>query len=553
MVFSLSLYAALIIFGLGLIYRARAWFCQRIEPGEDGPSAGERLAAALKGILATIFSAKILTLLKILILDVILLRRVWRESFGRWLMHMTIFAGFMLLLLMHALDKHITAHLFSDYTSTLNPFLFLRNLFGALVILGLIIAAVRRLRSRDLRRLSGSKDVYAIVILAVIMLSGLFLEGTKIVSATKFEEMVEGYSDLEEEEEIQAVRALWAQKYGVVFEEPPEITAETLEQGAELNEYNCAPCHSRPQWAFLSYPVVAAISPVALSLTRAQVQDWLWYIHFLACFIGLAYLPFSKFFHVITSPLSLLVSGVTKEAEISPANRATRRALQLDACTRCGTCSLHCSVAPVFKQLKNAAILPSEKLVSLRGLAFDGRLSEAERLALSEANSICTRCYRCTTLCPVGIDLQDLWFGLQDGLERRGQPEAYPWAKQTTRQRAEKILDPARPLQPESDGFRAGLNLSAQASTFAHCFGCQTCTNVCPVVDNYDQAGQSLDLLPHQIMYSLGLGLKQEALAAGMVWDCLTCYQCQENCPQGVKVCDVLYELKNLAVTALKD
>jgi len=34
---------------------------------------------------------------------------------------------------------------------------------------------------------------------------------------------------------------------------------------------------------------------------------------------------------------------------------------------------------------------------------------------------------------------------------------------------------------------------------------------------------------------------------ARMIWDCLTCYQCQENCPQQVEVCDLLYDLKNMA------
>ncbi|MBW2196831.1 MAG: hypothetical protein JRF58_03020 [Deltaproteobacteria bacterium] len=33
-----------------------------------------------------------------------------------------------------------------------------------------------------------------------------------------------------------------------------------------------------------------------------------------------------------------------------------------------------------------------------------------------------------------------------------------------------------------------------------------------------------------------------------MIWDCVTCYQCQEHCPQNVKVTDILYQLKNLAV-----
>jgi heterodisulfide reductase subunit C len=33
-----------------------------------------------------------------------------------------------------------------------------------------------------------------------------------------------------------------------------------------------------------------------------------------------------------------------------------------------------------------------------------------------------------------------------------------------------------------------------------------------------------------------------------MLWGCVTCYQCQEYCPQNVQVTDLLYQLKNLAV-----
>jgi heterodisulfide reductase subunit C len=68
------------------------------------------------------------------------------------------------------------------------------------------------------------------------------------------------------------------------------------------------------------------------------------------------------------------------------------------------------------------------------------------------------------------------------------------------------------------------------------------------VVENYENPQEVLGMLPHQIMRSLGLGLKDLALGSRMLWDCVTCYQCQEHCPQGVKVTDVLYELKNLAL-----
>jgi heterodisulfide reductase subunit C len=83
--------------------------------------------------------------------------------------------------------------------------------------------------------------------------------------------------------------------------------------------------------------------------------------------------------------------------------------------------------------------------------------------------------------------------------------------------------------------------------TFAHCFSCQSCTTVCPVVGNYDRPEQVLGMLPHQIMSCLGLGLTEMATGAKMIWDCLTCYKCQENCPQQVEVCDLLFDLKNVA------
>jgi heterodisulfide reductase subunit C len=104
------------------------------------------------------------------------------------------------------------------------------------------------------------------------------------------------------------------------------------------------------------------------------------------------------------------------------------------------------------------------------------------------------------------------------------------------------------PLARRDSAFKGRLNLSAQASTFSVCFGCQTCTNACPVAAHYDNPQEALDLLPHQIMHACALGLRGLAFGSQMLWDCLTCYQCQEQCPQGVCVTDVLYELKNFTV-----
>jgi heterodisulfide reductase subunit C len=59
------------------------------------------------------------------------------------------------------------------------------------------------------------------------------------------------------------------------------------------------------------------------------------------------------------------------------------------------------------------------------------------------------------------------------------------------------------------------------------------------------------DLTPQKVMNLLRLGLRDLTLGSRMVWDCATCYQCQENCPEGVRVADIMYELRALAVHRL--
>jgi heterodisulfide reductase subunit C len=306
----------------------------------------------------------------------------------------------------------------------------------------------------------------------------------------------------------------------------------------------------------------------------------LWYIHILACLVGLAYLPFSKMFHIIASPVSLLANAVMDKEKSAPANIATRQAMELDACTHCGTCTVRCSVGIAFEEIPNVNILPSEKIASVKALAADKQLGERELRIIQEGVYLCTNCYRCTVACPVGINLQDLWFTVREALLQKGYPEFLvlsplsfyrglmredlvngDYDRPLTRARDAIVAhcdlmmsrDKPLPLTPTDRGFQGGLSLSTQANTFSACFGCETCTTVCPVVGNYDNPKEVLGLLPHQIMHACGLGVRDLAFGSNMLWDCITCYQCQEQCPQGVCVTDVLYELKNLAVNNVKE
>jgi heterodisulfide reductase subunit C len=253
----------------------------------------------------------------------------------------------------------------------------------------------------------------------------------------------------------------------------------------------------------------------------------------------------------------------------------TRQVMELDSCTHCGTCSLHCSVAVAFDNLGNENILPSERMVFLKDYIIRKDISARGLAAIQQGVYLCTNCDRCTVACPAGINLRDLWFNVREEVIQRGhavslmltpfsfyrglnQQELDQKQYDNPLNKAQKALtgyfellnktEAVIPLTFANREFKKSAGVSLRAGTYAFCFTCENCSTVCPVAGNYENPQEHLDLLPHQIIRSLGFGLKDLAMGSRMLWYCLTCYQCQEHCPQGVKVTDIFYELKNLAV-----
>ena len=289
---------------------------------------------------------------------------------------------------------------------------------------------------------------------------------------------------------------------------------------------------------------------MAASLDRVRMDIGLWYVHYFASCLALALLPFGKFFHLVSVPVSLAVRAVGDAAEAIPENRSTRRAMGVDACTHCGVCSRHCSVAPILAVIENRTILPSEKIGQVGRMARN-KLSDSKHWRLAQGSAICTACGRCTDLCPSGIDLQDLWTASEADLNHRGYPTPHGWIRERTiAQWADQAKE--KPKANEAEEERApGPKFTENPDTFWACVQCTTCTTVCPVVAASDNPRQDLDMTPQQVMNLMRLELKEAALGCRMVWDCVTCYKCQEHCPQGVPVADVLYELRNDACRRL--
>jgi len=337
MLYSVTLNLALAVFILGTLYRITRWFTVKVGADADQFAVRTRIWGALKGLGTAACSRNLLRLIATFFYRVVFLGHLIKKDPWRWLMHFNIFAGILLLVLFHALDGLITDNLFDDYYSTVNPYLFLRNFFGAMVLLGIAIAGCRRLASRGLKKTTTPQDVLALVLLAIIMVSGFILEASQIVSEPVFDEMVEQYADPEDSETLEALQSYWARYYGVVFAEAPELDdPELIEAGAAAHEESCSACHARPAAAFLSNPISKIIKPAGVWANSMRLDLILWQVHFLCCFALLAYLPFSKFMHLFTSSVSLMVRSLEERGALQPANRVTRRVISLDACMNCG-------------------------------------------------------------------------------------------------------------------------------------------------------------------------------------------------------------------------
>jgi heterodisulfide reductase subunit C len=314
---------------------------------------------------------------------------------------------------------------------------------------------------------------------------------------------------------------------------------------------------------------------VALWLDELNSRTILLYVHFLACFLGLAYLPFSKMFHIFATPISQMANAVMVRGKSDPASYAVKQIMELDGCMHCGACTLRCSVAVAFQQIPNVNILPSEKIASIKRLASGKKLSSEQLATIQQGMYLCTNCHRCTDVCPAGINLQELWTSVRDALTRKSLPEPLllsplslnralkahsrepgdegkpeEWAKEAIEATCdmEKVRDRSSPLKAGNDKLPRVIHGALAPHGFSNCFRCVTCSNVCPVVRNYRKPMEVVGLMPHQIMHAVGLQQWDLVFSARMLWDCLGCYQCQENCPMNVHVADILYELKHIAI-----
>ncbi|MBU4575761.1 MAG: hypothetical protein KJ576_14105, partial [Proteobacteria bacterium] len=236
MLFDLALYTSLALLALGLAYKLGHWLTTSIGPDSRNYTPAQRLSASLKGLTRALRGRSLGPMMAALVLDGLFQRRSLGHSRWAWAAHMLIFWGMMGLIFLHALGPV----LIPSFTATLNPWLFLRNLFGVMLLAGAVMAMWRRLRLPGLRRTTHWADRAALALLALLVLSGFALEGAKIISVHSFDSMIAEYGNLSEDNDRAALGQMWREHYGVVFPQG-QVPAglELMERGLEMHQDSC--------------------------------------------------------------------------------------------------------------------------------------------------------------------------------------------------------------------------------------------------------------------------------------------------------------------------
>ena len=256
---------ALIIFLGGMILMVRFWFLGSVQ-GDD-ESLHQKVSLTSDAIWQTIFSRKVLTVFKVVCLDIILQRRILKNSVQRWSLHSLIFLALLLRLGLSLLTG-VVFSIAPDNSFALalinknDPIIaFVYDFLGLCMLLGVIWATVQRFAIKPEHIVTEIEDNITLALLGGLIVLGFFTEAIRI-AMTQIPSDMAGY-------------------------------------------------------AFIGYPLAAAISifPIDWQL----VYPWLWYAHAVMGAAFVAYLPFGKLKHIFNVPLTLVIeeiSGIKKEQRV---------------------------------------------------------------------------------------------------------------------------------------------------------------------------------------------------------------------------------------------
>ncbi len=236
------------------------------------------------------------------------------------------------------------------------------DVFGLLAIIGVSMACARRWIARPKHLVYTSEASAILIVLLAILLSGFLIEGWRIA----------------------ATDDPWA------------------------------------AWSPFGNLVAKASRPIMSVGAMKSAHLATWWTHLLLVFVFIAWAPYTKMAHVVTSTLNIYTARLApvgaslrkidfEKAETlgirSLAGFTWKDLLDFDACTECGRCTAACPAHRVGKGLS-----PRDIILDLRARShapqaeFDKPYLESTPALSSESMWECTTCAACVEACPVSIE-----------------------------------------------------------------------------------------------------------------------------------------------------
>jgi nitrate reductase gamma subunit len=246
---------SLILFLFGFLAVGSVWF----SGGDPSGGSGHKLKQSIGAVSGAIFSSRLFVIIKSLILDGLLQRRLFKASRERWLLHALIFYPFIFRFIWGVsalvaslwLPEWPGAWVMLNKNHPLTAFLF--DLSAMIVMIGIVGMIMRRVQKRSDEKLSGlpTADWVAYALLGSIIIVGFILEGMRM---------------------------------------------------AMTGSPDGAP------YAFVG----DAISRMLAGFELTGIYGYVWYLHAILTGAFLVYLPFSRMFHMIMAPISLAINATSE-------------------------------------------------------------------------------------------------------------------------------------------------------------------------------------------------------------------------------------------------
>ena len=110
--------------------------------------------------------------------------------------------------------------------------------------------------------------------------------------------------------------------------------------------------------------------------------------------------------------------------------------------------------------------------------------------------------------------------------------------------KTDTIRIPGKLTRKEEDlriSFLKQLETIPNSEKIKSCIQCGTCSGSCPV-------SYAMDISPREVIALFRAGDIDTLLNSKAIWVCASCYACQTRCPSLIKVTDIMYALKRLAI-----